>query len=176
MIRIGFVDYGMNPDWFMSILSQKYDVVRDDQNPQVLIFGDENFGKSNLSYDPTKTLKIFMTGENRRFWNYKCHMGITFDHIDEHIHFRLPLYIHEMYSLEHESNLKHPIEICEKDRFATFVVSNGNSQKRNDLFNLINTYKTVDSGGPDRKSTRLNSSHRCISYAVFCLNKKITLR
>src|ERR1017187_960656 len=23
----------------------------------------------------------------------------------------------------------------------------------------------------DRKSTRLNSSHRCISYAVFCLNK-----
>src|SRR5437764_5036034 len=25
---------------------------------------------------------------------------------------------------------------------------------------------------PDRKSTRLNSSHRCISYAVFCLKKK----
>src|SRR5437762_5248626 len=23
----------------------------------------------------------------------------------------------------------------------------------------------------DRKSTRLNSSHRCISYAVFCLKK-----
>src|SRR5437762_11245086 len=28
----------------------------------------------------------------------------------------------------------------------------------------------------DRKSTRLNSSHRCISYAVFCLKKKIGLR
>src|SRR5437763_7848276 len=26
--------------------------------------------------------------------------------------------------------------------------------------------------GEDRKSTRLNSSHRCISYAVFCLKKK----
>src|SRR5437764_4978240 len=26
--------------------------------------------------------------------------------------------------------------------------------------------------GLDRKSTRLNSSHRCISYAVFCLKKK----
>src|SRR5437762_7266168 len=26
----------------------------------------------------------------------------------------------------------------------------------------------------DRKSTRLNSSHRCISYAVFCLKKKTT--
>src|SRR3712207_8941629 len=28
-------------------------------------------------------------------------------------------------------------------------------------------------GGADRKSTRLNSSHANISYAVFCLKKKI---
>src|SRR5256885_10779679 len=28
--------------------------------------------------------------------------------------------------------------------------------------------------GVDRKSTRLNSSHLVISYAVFCLKKKIT--
>src|SRR5207244_13048538 len=28
--------------------------------------------------------------------------------------------------------------------------------------------------GPDRKSTRLNSSHQIISYAVFCLKKKTT--
>src|SRR5437764_9576369 len=27
-------------------------------------------------------------------------------------------------------------------------------------------------GRQDRKSIRLNSSHRCISYAVFCLKKK----
>src|SRR5258708_30988204 len=27
---------------------------------------------------------------------------------------------------------------------------------------------------PDRKSTRLNSSHQIISYAVFCLKKKTT--
>src|SRR5438034_3495092 len=27
-------------------------------------------------------------------------------------------------------------------------------------------------GSPDRKSTRLNSSHTVISYAVFCLKKK----
>src|SRR5258708_22410403 len=29
-----------------------------------------------------------------------------------------------------------------------------------------------DAGGRDRKSTRLNSSHQIISYAVFCLKKK----
>src|SRR5688500_20045189 len=34
------------------------------------------------------------------------------------------------------------------------------------------TLETVE--GIDRKSTRLNSSHLVISYAVFCLKKKIT--
>src|SRR5258708_22048565 len=29
---------------------------------------------------------------------------------------------------------------------------------------------------PDRKSTRLNSSHQIISYAVFCLKKKKQIR
>src|SRR5437764_9252549 len=54
---------------------------------------------------------------------------------------------------------------------------------------LVNAYKTIriehgfNAGNGllfqvrlaltiDRKSTRLNSSHRCISYAVFCLKKK----
>src|SRR2546430_5798381 len=31
----------------------------------------------------------------------------------------------------------------------------------------------MEFGNPDRKSTRLNSSHSQISYAVFCLKKKI---
>src|SRR3989454_8485861 len=31
---------------------------------------------------------------------------------------------------------------------------------------------TVNIARPDRKSTRLNSSHLVISYAVFCLKKK----
>src|SRR5438552_14784737 len=30
----------------------------------------------------------------------------------------------------------------------------------------------TDRSAPDRKSTRLNSSHQIISYAVFCLKKK----
>src|SRR6202011_6416846 len=32
------------------------------------------------------------------------------------------------------------------------------------------SHRTASPAG-DRKSTRLNSSHRCISYAVFCLKK-----
>src|SRR5688572_31560026 len=34
--------------------------------------------------------------------------------------------------------------------------------------------KPVETRGEDRKSTRLNSSHSQISYAVFCLKKKNT--
>src|SRR5436853_7774677 len=32
--------------------------------------------------------------------------------------------------------------------------------------------QVIDAAGEDRKSTRLNSSHLGISYAVFCLKKK----
>src|SRR5256885_2906482 len=34
------------------------------------------------------------------------------------------------------------------------------------------TFVTESAQAPDRKSTRLNSSHLVISYAVFCLKKK----
>src|SRR5689334_24769469 len=33
-------------------------------------------------------------------------------------------------------------------------------------------FQVFIAGGKDRKSTRLNSSHSSISYAVFCLKKK----
>src|SRR5437763_4376912 len=44
-----------------------------------------------------------------------------------------------------------------------------------DLTGNVNTLAsnlTTQVRNIDRKSTRLNSSHRCISYAVFCLKKK----
>src|SRR5437879_7807686 len=36
----------------------------------------------------------------------------------------------------------------------------------------VGAARAVEAALRDRKSTRLNSSHRCISYAVFCLKKK----
>src|SRR5262245_65322568 len=43
------------------------------------------------------------------------------------------------------------------------------------LVTVLNTYDhLVGRGAQDRKSTRLNSSHLGISYAVFCLKKKKT--
>src|SRR2546427_9540397 len=43
-------------------------------------------------------------------------------------------------------------------------------------FNIAHRSGTEGWMGPDRKSTRLNSSHSQISYAVFCLKKKNQLR
>src|SRR5699024_11444169 len=44
-----------------------------------------------------------------------------------------------------------------------------------DVFAVLqcNVFQRVEAGDQDRKSTRLNSSHVSISYAVFCLKKKI---
>src|SRR5437762_6391384 len=50
------------------------------------------------------------------------------------------------------------------------VLLNGTHQMIAQLFQAF-FFVNVDAI-PDRKSTRLNSSHRCISYAVFCLKKK----
>src|SRR5688572_31459122 len=50
-------------------------------------------------------------------------------------------------------------------------------KRRNKLFRFTSvpavTQDDHDSTFVDRKSTRLNSSHSQISYAVFCLKKKI---
>src|SRR5690625_4593318 len=44
--------------------------------------------------------------------------------------------------------------------------------RRNECTNLLVCCNGVSSSHIDRKSTRLNSSHVAISYAVFCLKKK----
>src|SRR5690242_20838654 len=40
------------------------------------------------------------------------------------------------------------------------------------VVNVTRAWRRRQVGRPDRKSTRLNSSHMSISYAVFCLKKK----
>src|SRR5207244_9339882 len=56
-----------------------------------------------------------------------------------------------------------------------YTSTNGKSQPQS-IFGIGITSKTLRigelyKGGIDRKSTRLNSSHQIISYAVFCLKK-----
>src|SRR5947209_14089351 len=55
------------------------------------------------------------------------------------------------------------------------LVKPGDRVERGEVIAVIEAMKTeCDVPSPDRKSTRLNSSHANISYAVFCLKKKKT--
>src|SRR5437899_10069806 len=57
---------------------------------------------------------------------------------------------------------------------AKFVMRHPASGSRDPSFEFAPVHKSPPATplGPDRKSTRLNSSHLGISYAVFCLKKK----
>src|SRR5256886_8473764 len=54
-----------------------------------------------------------------------------------------------------------------------WIYFGGGMELMNDLYKKFNIYGIpAGNTGADRKSTRLNSSHSQISYAVFCLKKK----
>src|SRR5438552_12387274 len=58
---------------------------------------------------------------------------------------------------------------------ARFLMKEGIARYENGIFvTRRNFLLGTSSSPPDRKSTRLNSSHQIISYAVFCLKKKKT--
>jgi hypothetical protein len=153
-LKLGFTDC-FNPidEYFIDILSVDYDIIRDDGNPDYLIFCDENFGTNNLKYDQNRVKKIFFTGENRRPWNYQAHHAITFDHLDSSQFFRLPLYVCENWVNQKKlgwQDYRHftrTMRASDKTGFCSFVARNGGCQERNDIFHKLSKYKTVDAGG-----------------------------
>ena len=163
-IKIGFTDtFDGTADFFLDKFKEivGFEFVRDDSDPAILIFGDENFGTNNLQYDPKKVIKIFYTGENRRWYNYQAHFGITFDHIDDDRHFRLPLYFLNMHYLAKRHGLIWEDEHARRKReyarrspdFCGYVQSNPNCEKRNQFFDRLNSYKKVNAAGPHKNNT-----------------------
>src|SRR5690606_41226632 len=93
-----------------------------------------------------------------------------------------PLSLHDALPISEQTRLGPPSLSLRRDRIAraiSMVLTH-----KNELLDAMNTdfgarsrdmgmlYDIV--GSVDRKSTRLNSSHVKISYAVFCLKKKKT--
>jgi len=171
LLRLGFTDT-IEPfaEFFIETLSQDYEVVRDDANPDYLIFGDRNFGNNNTTYNNKNCIKIFYTGENCRPWDYQCHFAITFDHYDTANHYRLPLYV--IYDWDNKrkgvANIKTRFEAKQNREFlkgyddkgfCSFIVKNPSCGMRNDFFHKLCQYKKVDSAGPLFNNTGIKLDH-----------------
>src|SRR3712207_7312051 len=67
------------------------------------------------------------------------------------------------------------VQVVGRDRGMVIVRLNSGEQRyiRSDCMGTVGAVSNPDN--QDRKSTRLNSSHANISYAVFCLKKKNNL-
>lgn len=162
-LKLGFTDTHEHlASFFYHALATRYDIEIDNDNPDFLIFGDENFGTLNKNFSKKDCIKIFFTGENRRPENYDCHYAITFDHNFKKWHYRLPLFIIYMWALEniHRTEYKYdyilnPV-VKEKSDFCSFVVSNGSCQERNQFFHKLSEYKRVDSVGRHLKNIDIN--------------------
>lgn len=156
VLRLGFTDIIKSIEsFFVGVLSKKYHIIRDDENPDYLIFSDRNFGNNNVNYNDKKCIKIFYTGENERPWNYHCHYSVTFDHDNfKDRNYRLPLYV----IYDHDNHFRDVPNIDTINRsysdlqikkdFCSFVVKNGVCEMRNTWFHKLNAYKKVSSGGP----------------------------
>lgn len=175
-LKLGFTDTNNQiANFFVAVLDQKFTITIDNDNPDYLIFGDRNFGESNLKFDPSKVIKIFYTGENQRPWDYSCHYAISFDHVENDKMFRLPLYvIYDFNNLlqripsfatyrRHESDL----DVDKKQKFCSFVVRNPNCDRRNTFFHKLSKYKQVDSGGP-----LFNNIGRVLDYGDAAMKAK----
>jgi hypothetical protein len=147
-LKLGFADtFESAKPFFEDLFRKRYTVIRDDENPDYLIFGDRNFGNSNEKFNDKNVIKIFFTGENERPWNYNNHFSMAFDHIDDNQNIRFPHYV--IYEHDHHIIGRHGR--TEKDiiseKFCTFIQRNANVPKRNWYFEQLSKYKKIDSAG-----------------------------
>jgi hypothetical protein len=156
IIRIWFADFFPRCEAFFKWhLSQAYELVLDNENPDYLFFSD--FGDENFKY--TKAKRIYYTGENLRPDFSRCDYALTFDYLNLPNHYRLPLYVIENFSRWQEydctkswaalTDPKPPSSeiLKSKTKFCNFIVSNPICEIRNHFFELLNQYKRVDSAG-----------------------------
>src|SRR5207244_12916633 len=98
-----------------------------------------------------------------RCWLFSCMPSATTEPYTLSLHDALPIYLRGELA----------VGLHEKDpALASGVGGLEHGGKADRLRRSMRLGKRPHGREPDRKSTRLNSSHQIISYAVFCLKKK----
>src|SRR5690625_6303320 len=69
-----------------------------------------------------------------------------------------------------------PLHAFDYDHLDSKKIVVRQARENEKMTTLDDVERTLTSQDLDRKSTRLNSSHVAISYAVFCLKKKTAIR
>lgn len=151
-MKVRFVDFwpGFDPrdNFLLNHLKTIGDFTVDDE-PDVLFYSC--YGNE---YRKFKIPRLFYSAENLRPDFSACDFAITFDYNSDPRHFRYPLFavysdIYDWWPqlLQHRSDSELLEEWQKKSKFCAIVVSNGQSQRRNDFFRKLNAAKQVDSGG-----------------------------
>lgn len=136
----------------LSLLTPYFDFVYS-ENPDFLLYSC--FGDTHLRYTHS-AIKIFYTGENvRTDWNL-CDYGIDFDFMEfGRRHLYIPLLTlgdtHTDFDLALKKHIREKPE--SRERFCAFMVTNGGGHPlRGEVFERLNAYKKVDSGGKWRNN------------------------
>lgn len=145
----GAFDYEKN--FITELLNKKYEVKLSD-NPDYII--SSVFGSDFLKYDG---VRIQFTGENSRTDLNVFDYGIGFDYYNcEDRYLRFPLYIlyGQRYELAKKKHLMTEEDYQKHCKFCNFVYSNSVNvmPEREQLLNLLDSYKTVDCGGRYRNN------------------------
>ena len=187
--KVAFVDfwkdYNFKESLFYKTLQNHYQIELVEKEYADYVFfsvwGDDHW------YVPEHCVKIFWTGENRTPDFNACDYALGFERMEfRDRYMRLPLYYFypefplmekKHIDIDHERLLK------TKSSFCSFTVSNKNCQPRIDMFNALNNYKTVDSGGrfmnnvggPIKDKFSFDLAHKfSIAYENFSYNGYIT--
>lgn len=169
-MTVGFTDtYDNARLFFLNVLRDRYHVIETLDNPDYLIFGDANFGQNHRNIQAKK--KIFFTGENvRPDWS-DCDFAITFDHENSSRHYRLPLYVLEMWAITKDNNpdARFSFDFLTKRHYTfdpekeyesksakkkiAYIQSNPRCGVRNIFASYFNSIGELDSAGPHMNNT-----------------------
>lgn len=160
VVKVRFLDYWSGfprsrEDYLLLKVLRKHYEVEICEDAEYVFFSV--FGESHWQV-PDHCVKIFHTGENLAPDFNACDYAIGFEWMEYGDRYlRFPLYLFYDRSLLDKAATKHFLPegwnlTTEKPGFCSFVVSNPNNPVRNQAFDALNTYRTVDSGGRYRNN------------------------